>query len=82
MAERLVAGLRCGQVLERLSDYVDGDVDAATRAGIEAHLAGCDWCARFGGEFSGVVIALRAELVEAEPVDGVRVRLLDTLGIA
>lgn len=57
--EREVAGMRCSEVLEDLSAYVDGDLDAARRAQIEAHLAGCNRCERFGGEFGTLVQSVR-----------------------
>ena len=57
-SERVVAGLSCSEVLARLSDYVDGDVSAAEKRQIDAHLQGCDHCERFGGEFAGMVAAL------------------------
>jgi anti-sigma factor RsiW len=60
MAEnRLVGGLRCFEVLALLSEYVDGELDAATLSKVQAHLAGCDACTKFGGEFSAVVGALQ-----------------------
>lgn len=58
-----VGGLWCGEVLDRLSDYLDGDLDAAVRAQLEEHLRGCDGCARFGGEFRATVEALRVHLL-------------------
>ena len=61
--ERNVGGLTCSQVLERLSDYLDGDVDPELRAKIEEHLRGCEGCARFGGELAATVQALRANLL-------------------
>ena len=61
--ERNVGGLTCSQVLDRLSDYLDGDVHAELRAKIEEHLRGCEGCARFGGEFAATVQALRAHLL-------------------
>ncbi len=64
--ERIVGGLSCGQVLDRLSDYLDGDVDGAPRAQIEEHLRGCEGCARFGGELAATVRALRAHLLGDE----------------
>jgi anti-sigma factor RsiW len=67
--DRLVAGLRCREVLADLSEYVDGELDPVRVAHIERHLAGCDWCERFGGRFSGVVRAFRAGLRDAEPVE-------------
>lgn len=70
MAEdREVAGIRCMGVLERLSEYLDGEVPLELRAQIEAHLVGCDWCSRFGGHFSGVVDRLRTELRDAQSLD-------------
>ncbi len=63
IGERNVGGLTCGQVLDRLSDYLDGDVDSALRGQIEEHLRGCEGCARFGGEFAATVRALRTHLL-------------------
>jgi len=36
--------LACREVVELLSDYLDGGLDPGTRAHLEAHLAGCDGC--------------------------------------
>jgi mycothiol system anti-sigma-R factor len=60
--EKVIGGLSCSDVLARLSDYVDGELSAAERSRVEAHLRGCDGCARFGGEFRATVQALRAHL--------------------
>lgn len=74
--ERLVAGLRCGEVLSRLSEYVDGELAAQEKARVDSHLRGCDVCERFGGAFAATVAALRRQLAEAERVDeGVEERL-------
>jgi anti-sigma factor RsiW len=54
--------LYCFDVLERLSDYLDGELGAPDRQCVEAHLAGCDECTRFGGEFGAVITALRDRL--------------------
>ena len=80
--DREVAGIRCREVLERLSDYLDGELAAHDVARIEAHLRGCDNCERFGGRFGAVVKALRGQLAEPEPVEvGVADRLARRLGL-
>lgn len=58
-----VAGIRCGEVLARLQDYLDHEVDAETGRRIEAHLRGCDRCARFGGRYADLVSTLRQALL-------------------
>lgn len=66
--ERRVAGLLCSEVLAELSEYLEGELPAARVAQIEAHLAGCDWCERFGREFASTVAELRSRLKEPEPL--------------
>ncbi|MEW5742126.1 MAG: anti-sigma factor [Myxococcota bacterium] len=63
-----VGGLWCFDVLERLSEYVDGELSASERRKVEAHLEGCDECTKFGGEFGAVVKALKAKLASREDV--------------
>jgi anti-sigma factor RsiW len=58
-----VGGLWCSEVLDRLSDYLDGDLPPGPRDQVEQHLRGCDGCARFGGEFRATVEALRGQLL-------------------
>ncbi len=79
--ERIVGGLSCSDVLELLSDYIDNATDSGTRARVEEHLRGCDWCERFGGRFSEVVETLRKQLGTAEPLPSdVAKRLRERLG--
>lgn len=69
MTERTVAGLRCSEVLARLSDYIDGELDAAEVKHVEEHLLGCPNCERFGKNFGSMVVSLRSAPKSAHPVD-------------
>lgn len=78
--ERTVGGLRCGEVLALLSEFVDRQLDADVRQRVLDHLAGCDWCERFGGEFADVIAAIRRELKEPAPLSAeVAARLREAL---
>ena len=78
--ERVVGGLSCGQVLDRLSGYLDDELGADVRAAVEEHLRGCDGCARFGGELRGTIRALRRHLgVSLAVPPRVRERLREAL---
>ena len=65
--DRSVAGVRCTEVLDDLSDYLDGELAPERVRQIEAHLMGCDWCERFGGDFADAITALRARLATPPP---------------
>lgn len=73
--QRLVAGLWCGDVLARLPDFVDGTLPAEEAAAARAHLAGCDWCERFGGRYGALVGQLRE--LPAPPIPDELARRLD-----
>ena len=78
--DRRVAGITCREVLGLLSGYLDGELDPATVRRLEAHAAGCDNCARFGGRFGDLIERLRAGLAPAPPLDAPRAtRLRDRL---
>lgn len=78
--ERNVAGMMCGEVLAVLSEFLDGELDAARRGQVLAHLRGCDWCEKFGGRFAGVIASLRIGLREPEQLQpDVAARLRDRL---
>lgn len=78
--DRSVAGIRCTEVLADLSDYLDGELPDEQAARIEGHLAGCDWCERFGGDFGAAVRALRQRLAAPPaPPAGVHERLHERL---
>ncbi len=77
--DREIGGIRCTEVLARLSDYVDGTADADLRARIEAHVAGCSWCEAFGGAFGATVAQIRAQVSGTDAPEAARERLLRRL---
>lgn len=80
--DREVAGIRCQEVLAKLSDYLDDDLDTETRGRVEAHLRGCDWCERFGSDMSAMVSAVRKQLADDDDVDeAVNERLMAKLAL-
>jgi anti-sigma factor RsiW len=68
--ERIVAGLRCGEVLADLGEYLECALPAGRTSRIEEHLRGCDWCARFGKEFADTVSVLRTRLATPPALEG------------
>ncbi len=79
--ERFIAGIGCFEVLEHLSDYVDGEAPHEVVTKIEGHLKVCNTCEKFGGEFSGVVSSLRKSLVAQAPPSQIEARLRARLGL-
>ncbi len=62
---------RCESVIERLGAYIDGELDAAERSVIDAHLATCEECRRAREALTAVDRALRRSIAE-EPIDSAR----------
>ncbi len=48
----------CDEVVERLSEYLDGELDDRTRARVARHLAACAACARFAAELAATIEAV------------------------
>ncbi len=79
--DRRVGGLWCHEVLERLSDYVDGELSEPERQQIDDHLRECDTCERFGGRFAESIRVIRESLQSPGPLeDQVSERLHRALG--
>ena len=43
----LVRDLPCQEIVELITDYLEGAMDAGLRASFEAHLAGCPHCTHY-----------------------------------
>ncbi len=59
---RMIAGLRCRDLLSLITDYVDGALGAQQLGRVDAHLRGCVHCAKFGGEYGALVGGLQSRL--------------------
>ncbi len=66
--DTVVAGLRCRDVLNDLSELLDNALEEARVQAIHAHLSGCDRCSRFGGTIAQTIAALRATMHEPTPL--------------
>lgn len=76
------AGLTCAAVMDALSTYVDGDSDLGRdmAARVEAHVAQCRQCERFGAGFVALLQTMRTRLRDATPLpDDVAGRLREKL---
>ena len=61
--DTVVAGVPCREVLADLSDFLDGALSDERVGQLQAHLGGCDNCARFGGRVAQTLGALRTAVV-------------------
>ena len=52
------AQVGCRDIVDRLSDYLDRELDQPTAALVQRHLAACAPCARLARELAAVVRAL------------------------
>jgi anti-sigma factor RsiW len=65
----------CRELVELVTDYIEGDLDAATHARVEQHLAACPHCTEYVREMRVTTRALR-EVRTAELAPGRRDELL------
>lgn len=70
--------MNCKQMIREVSDYLDGDVDAATVAELERHLAHCEDC-RLVVDTTRKTIELYCNAEPAPLPDDVRERLRKAL---
>jgi anti-sigma factor RsiW len=50
--------LTCQQVVELVTEYLDGVMEPARHARFEAHLAGCDGCTAYLEQFRTTVVVV------------------------
>lgn len=76
--EDVLLMLRCRDIVELLTEYLEEGLDPATAATLEAHLAGCRPCTAFLKTFRGAVQTAR-RLKEEDLPPELRERLLTFL---
>jgi anti-sigma factor RsiW len=75
--------LQCVELVDSLSDYLDGAVSEGQRRRVEQHLETCEGCRAALDQFQTVIrLASRLTAADMAHIDaGVRDRLIATLGI-
>ena len=62
--------LACQELVELVTDYLDGALPAATRRRLESHLAGCEGCRIYLAQIEQTIGAARAFAVaDLSPAD-------------
>ncbi len=77
--ERLIAGLRCSEVIARLDGYVAGTLAEEERRAVVAHVSACPLCEDFGGRYGATIASIRRVHDEAELPAEAKDRLLEKL---
>ena len=73
-------GLSCRELVDLVSDYLEGALPAAAHARFETHIAGCDDCAAYlrqMRETLAVLGTLPADALSREAEDDLRVAFRD-----
>jgi len=68
--------LTCQQVVELVTEYLDGVMEPRRRARFEAHLAGCEGCSNYLEQFRTTVAVVGARLDVGEVPEPVMSELL------
>ena len=55
MSTAVTRDLPCQQIVELVTDYLEGAMDAPLRASFEAHLAGCPHCTHYLEQIEGTI---------------------------
>lgn len=67
--------VRCGGMVKKISDYIDGEINETALLKIEAHLSGCKSCAAFIKTLRKTILTLRKKATEVKLPSQMRNRL-------
>ena len=68
--------LNCDELVELVTDYLDGALDEETERRVSDHLAGCDGCTTYVDQIRQTVTSLGAQPPDVELTDEARNALL------
>ena len=68
--------LNCNELVELVTDYLDGALDKETEHSVDDHLTGCDGCTTYVEQISRTITTLGSSPAEAELTDEARDALL------
>jgi anti-sigma factor RsiW len=71
-----VTDLNCDELVELVTDYLEGALDEETRRRVADHLAGCDGCTRYVDQMRRTITTLGSSGPEVELTDEARTALL------
>jgi anti-sigma factor RsiW len=69
MSTAVTRDLPCQQIVELVTDYLEGAMDAPLRASFEAHLAGCPHCTHYLEQVEATIRVAGTIRVEDLPPD-------------
>jgi anti-sigma factor RsiW len=72
MADRSAAPLVCRDLVELVTERLDGALSAPEAAAFDAHIADCDGCAAYVAQFRTTIRAVRAVSDELEATERAR----------
>jgi anti-sigma factor RsiW len=72
-----VTELNCDELVERVTDYLDGALDDETERRVSDHLAGCDGCTTYVDQIRQTITTLASSPPDVELTDEARNALLD-----
>jgi predicted anti-sigma-YlaC factor YlaD len=76
MAANEATDLTCREIVELVTDYLEGALAPGDRLEFERHLVWCSWCRDYLDQMR-TTIELTGEAAEAEPPSPLREQLLD-----
>lgn len=68
--------MTCRQVVELMTDYIEGSLSAADRARFEEHIAGCDGCTAYLAQLR-MTLDLVGRLADEPVPAAIQVQLMD-----